>query len=296
MKRILVQVSVTEDEFQSCREWLKASLDNIVRCSQNSVDFLIVFQTASGVVSKDEFLCRENTRVCPTAKYSVSNARNKGILAAIEGGYHYIVFHDSHIFVTRSFVEAMDGAIEQNREILLGRARWDEDFVKYNRPFDALPRFKKRKVNILRDHFVWLYLFRVDLIGDLRFNARMGPGRNNPIAAAEDALFLHTLFSTKAPILHYCPDALVVHPPRPPDFSKHLSYAKAQGMLYRYLLATKPCPCYVYLYLILHVMNTVYRIITLKPNALKIAAERMAGFIDHDNKRSLLQSNNGNPS
>ena len=296
MKRILVQVSVTDSEFQSCRKWLKASVDNIVRYSQNPADVLIVYQTATGAVPKDDFLSHKNTSVYCTPEYSVSKARNRGICVAVERGYHYILFHDAYVFMTRSFIESIDKGIEQNKEILFGKAKWDENFTDYNHPSHVSLHFKKVKPNVLRDAFVWLYLFRVDLIEDLRFNEKIGPGKNNPIGAAEDVLFFYTLFSAKSPILYYCPNALVVHPPRPLDFSKHLSYAKAHGVLYRYLLGRKSCPYYVYLYFILHVLNTVYRIITLKPNALKIAEERFAGFIDLDNKRKLfLQSNNGNP-
>lgn len=289
MKRLLVQVSVTEMEFQLCKKRLMASLKNILQYFQNQADVLIVYQTITGTVPEEDLFSHNSISVYCTSEHSVSKARNKGICEAVKGGYRYILFHDSHIFVTRSFIEVSKAAIEQEKKILLGKLEWDENYQNYDYPLNVPISFRKIRPNVLRDTYVWLYFISLELIKDIRFNEKIGPGEGNLINAGEDVLFLYTIFSKKnPPTLYYCREALIVHTPRPTDFSKQLAYAKAQGVLYRYMMERKSCPYYIYFYFMLHILNTIYRIIGFKPKSLQIAKRRLVGFIDAEKNRRLI--------
>ncbi len=300
--RLLVQVSLTEAELSHCRSVLPASLQNFHEHLGSAVHILIVYQSEKGGLPSELIRALPGAEVETTSCFSVSAARNRGLVRARQDGFQYIYFHDARVFCHLSFLAMVKRAMEEDLALCLGRVRWSEQTLSNEQRRRVsrlcLPtsgHIRWRRPSPIRHTYLWAYLFRLELLTDLQFNPRVGPGREAVLPAGEDTLFLTQLLAVRPELrVSYFPRAQVCHPPRPADWSKHLAYARAQGTLLRFLVGQGFRPrWYFRLWLVLFIGAWIGRLLRLRKNSLACTREFIVGLRDPENLRSVLKSSDG---
>lgn len=289
-RQLLVQVSLTESELPWCRDRLLASLRQFSSGLTGRVMILLVYQsrTAGEVEVKNFFSSITPVEIISTPVFSASIARNRGIDYALEKQFDYIYFHDAKVFCTDSFVAMIGRAISGHLDLCRGRVGWREQPLA--RPARLLETGVRQRISPILHTYLWSYLFRVELLTDIRFNEKIGPGEKTELKAGEDTLLLGQL-GQQNPGLRVCyfPQAEVIHPPRPGNLSKHLAYARAQGVLFRFFLGRKFSPFWYFpLYLFLFFGAFAGRALLFRKNSWKSLFLLMSGLLDRDNQRALM--------
>ncbi|GEM_PF-1267385 len=290
MKRVLVvQVSVTENDLLRYMHTLEHSLSNLLRFTAVNVKILLVLQSSSSTPVVPGFILK-NDKVCVkrTSRFSVSVARNLGISYARSIGASHIIFHDSSICVSAEFAKFTEICIIKNFAVGSGVIQWGESALKKVRDVDTI-RITRTRPSALKNPYVYTYIFRIDILGSINFCEWLGPGAATLFNAGEDVVFLTKLFAPlgKGKLIMHCSDALVFHPPRPADGSKHLAYAHAQGALVRWLVRPENLSLQVFLYFFLFFGNALIRAV-LRKTWREILLLRLRGFLSSKTFHQLV--------
>lgn len=276
--KVLVQVSVTEDDVLSYKHSLLESFVNLRKCEAASVYFLVVYQTESGNECRVHELSEDDVEIIHSPVFSVSRARNIGIEYARKNNFDYILFHDASLVFSPSFLRLARASMSLEDNVIV-RGKMTENKENLSRGNRGRKVSSYRVFRVMPYPYTWLYLFPLREIETIRFNTEMGPGKNLFPNCGEDAMFLLDYFSVQAKkkvVVDH--DALVFHPPRNADKSKQLGYARGQGRLYRILLRRKSLPYHIYFCFIFFVVNSVrYAVLSGKTGRL-IFRERWKGF------------------
>lgn len=293
MKRLIVQVSITENDFPLYKETLLASLKKILNLVEVDVRVFVVYQYTN-IAKPDEVLFAD-TRVTlfSTMNFGVSLARNTGLKYARENDADYIVFHDASILFSSNYIKFINLVIAENISVAKGPLYWGGE---KNSKDNAAIILTKKKINPIFDTCVCSYIFKLSALNQLAFNELVGPGEKTLMSAGEDVVFLYRLFGGRIPIaLDYCDDATVYHPPRPSDNSKHLAYAESQGTLVRWMVCENKLNFAVATYFFAFFGNAIIRFILRKPAADEMLARRWRGFLDTARMRKRLNSTDDMP-
>lgn len=285
---LLVVIPVLYREWLHYRESLLLSVSNIYG-EFDDVVFYFVFQdkTVSELdVCDSRLLQKYPCEIIFSDILNVSAARNMGIQRAKCLGLKFILFHDCSVMYPKSslrFLKLNSGSLESHYIAQL-KVVFDDYRVIYDLGGDdgieilETSSFILSKVNPIRDCYLWSYLFLVDKI-ESTFDEGIGPGESTTYKSGEDVLFLFDYFAM-GEILYskVALSAIVLHPPRPSDYSKHLLYAKGQGRLFRLLLCSYPKDVTVWKYFALFWGNALFRVFLLKKNSCSILIHRVLGF------------------
>ncbi|WP_312841796.1 glycosyltransferase family 2 protein [Stutzerimonas chloritidismutans] len=284
-KKLLVQVSVTESDFELYGKVLFCSLNNLVRKVKFAVSVILVYQSSgSGPSNLPGSLY--GLKIVVTPIFGVSAARNAGLDHARQHGYDYILFHDASVFVTDSFVELVNITIAKNLCVSKGVVRWTSDLLS-NPVTDFI--IADGYANPIYDTYVGSYVFNVDFLSGMSFSNNLGPGSETVLKAGEDVVFLNKLFSYAGRVkLPVCKTAFINHLPRPADGSKRLMYAEAQGVLLRWMLNPKRVSLWGGIYFFAFFGNALFSCVLRRKNSFEILTLRLKGFCDFDNKRRFI--------
>jgi glycosyltransferase involved in cell wall biosynthesis len=286
MPSLLVQVSVTENDFSTYKASLLISLQNILKLVQFKVKILMVYQSKNSEEAIDEFFLSPEVILHRTTLFGVSAARNTGLKYARSEGYDYIIFHDASLSYSEKFVDLINLTISQNMEITKGKMQWVAE-ADTNRP--ATLHLSKKKTNPIFDPYIGTYVFRVSALTNMAFNEKMGPGESTLMIAGEDLLFLYQLFEGRIPfIVDYSEQAIVEHPTRPSDNSKQLAYAESQGVLLRWLLMENRFNLTICIYFFAFFGNSIFGVLAGRTAATKVFSDRVKGFLDFAGIRKIL--------
>lgn len=219
---------------------------------------------------------------------STSHARNIGIeyISREKGKIDYILFLDSDSFIDhRSWQYVFNIFHEPNRHIHEAKVFWG------NEESEPSTLYKEKNTSVKRKwqhrmfrSYLWCLIIPTEFVTNhkIKFNERIGPGDKTKFKSGEDTLFLLNLFQLNKihdVLLHS--DLFVHHPARPLDNSKKLTYALGQGNLFRSLFAQNKSwlfLTYLIFWFTLFVGNTLYMLISRKPNSLVIAKMRAKGL------------------
>lgn len=279
--RLLVQVSLTEDDPPDLRAQVMKSANDFHDTLAEAVFILIIYQSESGATPPELERPPQGVRVIHSACFSVSEARNQGLDFARVHGYSHILFQDASIRYNSDFATMIRRALEENLEVCRGKAKWNkiaENDSDIN--LRELGRPRRKKISPIGHPYLWSYILKVDVLEGLRFDSRLGPGKESSLNAGEDTMLLAQLRDGKPNLRAlYFPRAQAAHPPRPEDLSKHRSYAKAQGAIFRYLIRKKFRPrTYYLLYTALFSVVMFGRIPLCRRNSIKTAGEFLRGW------------------
>lgn len=276
---LLVCLSCTEKDFHVNSNRLSISLSNFHSVFGGEVFFLIIFQAKSVEIfdPKETFLNNlpDESYLFRRVDYlSVSRSRNEAVDYAIEKKYNRLIFHDSSLIYTLRFIRWLS---KQPPEQLVSTS-----WVFSNKIVSSNVLSSARTVcfDPFKDIFVWTYVF--PLRGTFpKFDERFGPGENSIFTSGEDFLFLRQffkMFPNEKSFVRFSGEG-VMHPPRPDDYSKHLTYAYGQGKIHQVFLLEERSVNAIWR-CCLFFGNALFRMILLKKNSFNIAKLRFKGFFD----------------
>lgn len=287
-KRLLVSVALAGNDFTERSDWFLYSIKNFWRYSQCEVFVLFVCQGTDfdrdkvvSILGKTcAFDCIE------THQPSLSAKRNVGVKYAHRHNFDFCYFQDSFVYCSESFVRASNQFLESRFDFMYSNIEWSD----YRENEESVPMIgSSREVDssVLRG-FLWRYFFRVHALDGVLFNESVGVGADTRIQAAEDSLFLLRMNQRNPKwLVSFYPNSLVFHPPRPSDFSKHVKYSYAQAVFFRYLIGQQ-ISVHAIAQVVLFFGNAIYRYIRCLPNSKQILLERIKGFCDFKNERSIF--------
>lgn len=269
---LLVIIPIIEKEISSYCVRLTSSCENFIEKFGADVCFLLIIQSDGNVELPLSLTSLPGMHIHRTNLLSVSAARNFGIDYAIKNNARHVVFHDSSLF----YPEVVCEFFFSHRNEPLVKACYNFSNVDVSIDSEVI---RYRKPNKITDYYVWLYMFEVSGI-KTRFDQNFGPGKFTRFKSGEDFLFLANYFESNGrPLLPELLRPHIEHPPRPDDYSKHLTYALGQGKLFQILILKH----FEFKYLIwccLFFGNAFFRVLMFKPNAFYILKDRVKGFFD----------------
>lgn len=277
---ILIALTCTKKDFLTYEERLETSFKNFISFFGVEIFFLIVFQgdeencfdaskTFLGSIPS-EFYSFQKVPYC-----SVSRARNYAIKYSRENKFEYLIFHDSSLVYTRTYICWLKSHL--NGDLLATNYIFTE-----SRDFES-DRSVGKAVSFddFSDIFVCSYAFPMNKNFPC-FDERFGPGNNSIYNSGEDFLFIRSFFKLNSDSRNYLRfDGVgILHPPRPKDYSKHLAYAEGQGKIHQiYLLEEKSL--YALWRCFLFFGNSFIRLVFFKKNSLRILFLRLKGFFSN---------------
>jgi hypothetical protein len=219
-----------------------------------------------------------NVIVRRTARYSVSHARNVALEHVRKSSENYVYFLDASVVPTEDFWYLFKENAASQLSAWVCSINWTDLAPKTN----GFGSHIRGLGYLFPKMYVWACVFRADVVGDTRFDEDVGPGENTTTKSGEDFLFVQDiLVNRNIRQLPYYPTVVVNHPPRPEDFSKHLTYAGGQGRMYRRLLLS-PAPISfkaVYaMYAFFFLVNGLLRLFLFKEKSIQIMAQRLTGL------------------
>ena len=286
---LLVVIPVLYREWVQYRDSLLLSVSNIYSEFGDNVVFYFVFQDKAVSeldVCDSRVLEKYPCEIIFSDVLNVSAARNMGIRRAKSLTAKFIIFHDCSVIYPKRSLQFFKHNLDSLDESCIAQLKvafHDYRFIgelngeSVDEMVEPSP-FTLSKVNPIRDCYLWSYLFIVDKIKSI-FDESIGPGERTTYKSGEDVLFLFDYFvkggihSSKVAL-----SAIVIHPPRPSDYSKHLLYARGQGRLFRLLLRSYPKDVNVWKYFVLFWGNALVRVFLLRKNSCNILFRRMLGF------------------
>lgn len=275
---ILVSISCTENYFFKYSHRLSMSMDNIKSVLNDKVFFLMVLQAKHKPDLSQSFL-REyeaNSFLLKKVNYlSVSKSRNEGYEYALNNDFSQIIFHDVSLIYTKSYISWV--AKQPKGHLVAGNWLFTVKDDKYT---GVAAVSKVISFNCFADTFVCSYVFPVSNVFP-KFDERFGPGEFSIFTSGEDFLFLREYFVTfpEQKCFKRFIGGAILHPPRPSDYSKHLSYAFGQGKIHQVFLLQERS-IYSLWRCLLFFGNAFFRIVLLKKNSFEILKLRIKGFFD----------------
>lgn len=276
---LLVNITVTDSDWHAFRDSIARSMRNFRGYLADDVFFHIVFQTKKRTRIDVQGLGVPAAQIetCYVEKFSVSAARNLGIAYGRRRGFESIVFHDaSLLFLPAACAFFRDKY--RSGVLRCGFAFAAQETQGAGLAADSY-QFRATRMSRRRNTYVWTYCFPLRTIPAM-FDERFGPGDATRYNCGEDVLFLREYLAAnrEEPLLEMS-GVGVLHPPRPADFSKHLSYAYGQGKVHRIVLRDDRD-----LFALLNVAaffgNALLRALLLRKNGFRILRARLAGFLD----------------
>lgn len=205
---------------------------------------------------------------------NVSRARNLGVNYARKYNYTHMVFHDISLYYPEDTCRYFKSNVCLDKSVKVKANFTDHIPLNTKQTY-----FESIRFNPIYECYVWCWMFYVKDITYL-FDEGIGPGDTTVYKSGEDVKFLFDNFSMLYQSTYIQPKQLCVcHPPRDSSFDKHLTYAKGQGFLFRYLINRYPMRLRVWIDLILFFGNAIYRVLLCKKNSLLILKERMKGLL-----------------
>lgn len=278
--KVLCIIPCLANEPNKYKESLLGSVSRLTMCLGPDIHFVAIVQPNINIsndttenVDDSFFKQFNNFSVINLTYRSVSKARNIGIDFAEKNQFTHIYFHDVSIELDQSTCEILksDGihpSLAFSFQAKFADANAVDQFKKNSKPSKALPLYKP---------YVWTYIIPLKLIADIRFNENFGPGDDTNFKSGEDLLFLYDiLIKTDFSVIENN-SAIAFHPPREKNYTKHLNYAKGQGLTLR-LLLNKHKRISDLIYCFLFFGNAILRCLLLKQNSIKILKNRTSGF------------------
>lgn len=286
-KRLTIITPLLAEELEGYINGFKRNHLPSIQTINQFVDLILVIQGDNSSTKKqlEELSGFISLTVIFTQIKSTSYARNLGIDSTLETETKpsNIIFLDSDSFISKdNWPEIFTLHQSQKKTIHEISVQWEP--IQDQTPSATQPRLIRWQKRMFRT-YLWSLIVPYELIinSNMRFDESLGPGEKTHFKSGEDTLFLLELFQkNNVQFLNYHPHLRVLHPQRPADNSKKLTYALGQGNLFRVLIAnTTDKTFFVYLigWLSLFLGNTLFMLITFKPNALAIAKMRLKGLI-----------------
>lgn len=274
--KLLISIPVLNSEIEERKKYFFKSIENMKNTGIENYEIIFVIQINDDEKSYSEvFQDFKNITILYSSIKSVSHARNLAINYAIENLFSHMIISDSSVIIGECFYRSIKYCMKNHIELMQGRIIWNIDT---NVATKCEVDLKKQRLNILADSYVGNFLFKVERLDDVRFNETIGPASHTTIKAGEDMLFLYEYMLKNGDIADVNDKALVYHPPRDNNLSKHLIYASGQGALYKYFLFKKHKPRYFFIYFFLFWANSLKRVLFFRRNSLKILGKRLFGF------------------
>ena len=296
-KKLNIILPAIESERDLLRENLSRLLSLLEDADIINYAVYIIFQTGSPDEEIIPSPCPPQVKVCAVSFYSTSKARNLGLSMVNLDAENYVYFLDCDAVPSRSFFEMLKQVFFNDIPLSCGSVRWGEKEMESPCSMqrgDSMERSSRPLWKIMQ-HFLWAYIIRGDLIGFVRFNERVGPGKETVLKSGEDMLFFYEVVkANRIASVDEFPRCAVYHPARPSDLSKELKYAEGQGALYRYLLCKMSLPwdarLGVGILFFLFIGNAFFRAITFRHNGFKILKNRLHGVLSSKLQAYYLQS------
>jgi hypothetical protein len=199
---------------------------------------------------------------------------------------NFVYFLDCDAIPSDDFLGMAKEVLEAGIPFAMGDVFWVRDGAGFPaRKTVGVSRAKRvKRVWSATRHYLWTVIVRGDMIREIRFNERIGPGETTVLKAGEDMLYFYEIVKQNriSEFVVY-PHGLVYHPERPADLSKELLYARGQGALYRYLLTELDLPwggrLNVLLMFTLFIGNALYRTAIFRHNGFRVLKERLRGTL-----------------
>jgi hypothetical protein len=277
---------VVAEDVEGFGSRLGGTLDALA-AAQIEYRIIIVLQTKdldAGALAA--FDTHPEIRIEITRKYSVSRARNLAMGFVEKSAGNYIYFMDASVRPTEAFWEIYKANASTRLSHWVCNMDWS-DSASCERKAAKFAYHNRGLGYLFHRMYVWACVFRADLVSGLQFDEAIGPGEGTINKSGEDYLFVqHVLIKNNIRTARFYSDVSVQHLPRPTDFSKHLTYARGQGNLYRLLLFSVQAPLAFYIVYLMHTVlfvgNSILRVVLMRQNSLKIAAERLRGLVGVD--------------
>lgn len=274
---LLVALICTEYDFRQNSPRLSRSITNFYTVFGDDVFFLVVFQSKS----EDASLVSEFFSHLPDCQHeiflvsylSVSRARNDALDFAKNNSFSRIIFHDSSLIYTKSFLKWANS--KSHDSLISGRFVFSEEVQSEEEGNESVIC-----LDVFRNSFVCAYFLSLKFKFP-KFDERFGPGENTVYSSGEDFLFLKKFFELNPVIrkITKYEGVGILHPPRPADFSKHLLYAEGQGKIHQIFLKEEKS-LYAVWRCVLFFGNAIFRVLLFKKKSFKILLLRIKGFFD----------------
>lgn len=265
---------VIEEEFVNYERNLRKVLHRLYLSNIESYKIIVVLQSKNTI----KLPKIENVEFLTTNFYSVSNARNLGLIQK-KYKFNYIYFLDQDALPSLEFLNITSKNMEQNYNVWLGKIDWVDDTKSLKE--QCIQEDKLSTFFLPYNTFLGCYIFKYELIkkNNIFFNENLGPAENTYLKAGEDALFISEFFSkNKINWSTYYPRVYIEHPIREPDNYKTLLYLEGQAAVYKFMVRSNDTSNIIrlsaFVYLILYLMNGLFKFIKREPSAKKILIKR----------------------
>jgi hypothetical protein len=281
MSDLVLVTPVTDAELPTYREIFAAVQRNLARAGVPA-DLVVVLQTHGDVADLDlDFLRLPLVELVTTSRFSASRARNLGIARMRRAEHRYVCFLDADAVPSVGLLRSVAPRLAKSSDLFVGNIRW------YEGPLpdpggEAAEPVRAAIGPLLLSTYLWSSFLPARLVIDsgVRFDESIGPGESTRLKSGEDVLFLAELVVANEvhEVLRFGRCAL--HPERPSDFSKHLTYAEGQGALFVRLLRSRmrrSLKATVLASFGLFLGNGLLRVLTLRRRSLPILGLRLRG-------------------
>jgi hypothetical protein len=250
-----------------------------------AAELVVVVQTKGDADRLDlDFLHVPGVEVLATTRFSASAARNLGLDRLRSAEPRFLCFLDSDAVPSVGLLRSVRSYFSGRDRILIGRAHWYEG--------DPAGRFSDvttgRPTSIGRllfSTYLWSTFLPTSYVvgAGIRFDESIGPGEETRLKAGEDVLLLSQVVLANEVEEAVLFDAGTLHPRRPSDFSKHLTYAEGQGALFVRLLRSRlprSLKARVLASFGLFLGNALVRVLTFRRRSLPILRLRLRGALE----------------
>ena len=250
-----------------------------------AAELVVVVQSKGGADRLDlDFLRTPGVVVLTTTRFSASAARNLGLdrLQATEP--RFVCFLDSDAIPSVGLLRSVRSYFDGSDRILIGRAHWHEGNGDGHFS-DVTPGRSASIGRVLFSTYLWSTFLPTSYVfgPGIRFDESIGPGEDTRLKSGEDILLLSQVVVTHEIDKALIFDACTLHPQRPSDFSKHLTYAEGQGALFVRLLRSRlprSLKARVIASFGLFLGNALVRVITFRKRSLPILRLRVRGALE----------------
>ncbi|EKO3996543.1 TPA: hypothetical protein ACOJPC_002306 [Vibrio fluvialis] len=239
---------------------------------------------------KQKLESKDNVILSVTEVLGVSAARNVCLDAIRPLDDDVCMFLDARIILTDSFFKAITSFKNSEQlamkgeivfcqtsvvsEIISSRGDTLNSLIVNNESNSTTLPMKK--LNLIKECTLSKWVFKKNILDDLRFNENFGPGRDTSVKSAEDVVFLFDFLSKyDFNIVFLSSKYQVFRENRPIDLSKHLLYAEGHGAILRFLLF-KSFRNYFF-YFVLFFCNS-FRFILKGKSGLQVTKKRLLGL------------------
>ena len=256
-----------------------------LRESDVGAELVVVVQSKGGADRLDlDFLRTPGVVVLTTTRFSASAARNLGLDRLRSTEPRFVCSLDSDAVPSVGLLRSVRSYLGGSDRILIGRAHW-QDGEADGQFSDVTPGRPASIGRVLFSTYLWSTFLPTSYVHGpgIRFDESIGPGEETQLKSGEDVLFLSQVVLTNEIEEALTFDACALHPRRPSDYSKHLTYAEGQGALFVRLLRSqlpRSLKARVVASFGLFLGNALVRVLTFRRRSLPILRLRVRGALE----------------